>query len=127
GTAPCTHANPTVGMSPANPSVSPGSSPSYTVSVKNNDSSGCSASTFNLASTQPAGWLGAFSAASLTVSPGQTASATLTEIVAATATPATYAISSSASNGSYTGSGTANATIVTVTSTLTDTTSVTGS
>jgi len=126
GTVPCTHANPTVSMSPANPSVLAGSTVSYTISVTNNDASGCSAGTFNLSSTQPSGWLGAFSSAALTLNPSQTASATLTETVSASALAGTYAVGSSAINGTYAGSGTANATVGNAT-TLTDTLSVTGS
>ena len=126
GTASCTQANPTVSMSPANPSVSAGSSVTYTVSVTNKNSASCPTGSFSLASSQPAGWIGALSAASLTINPGQTMSATLTETVPATATAGTYAVSSSAANGSFVGFGPANATVVTV-STLTDTTSLSAS
>lgn len=69
GAMPCVRGNPNVTMSPANPSVSAGSNVNYTVAVANNDSSGCSAGTFSLASTQPSGWLGTFSAPSLTFEP----------------------------------------------------------
>ena len=47
--------------------------------------------------------------------------------MATTAAPGTYAISSSAINGAYTGSATANTTVVSLTSTLTDSTSVSAS
>jgi len=127
GTVSCTHANPSASMSPTNPTVSAGSSVNYTVSVKNNDAPSCPASMFSLVSTQPSGWVGSSSVASLTISPGQSASATLTETVATTAAPGTYAISSSAINGAYTGSATANTTVVSLTSTLTDSTSVSAS
>ena len=126
GAATCTHANPMVTMSPANPSVAPGSSVPYTVSVTNSDSSGCSASTFNLTSSQPSGWLGAYSAPTLTINPGQSATVTLTETVPASAAPATYALGGTATSTSFTGSATANATVAAL-STLTDTTSVPGS
>lgn len=53
---PCTRANPTVTLSPVNPSASSGSSVNYTASVTNNDGAGCSASTFNLTPSQPSGW-----------------------------------------------------------------------
>ena len=123
GAASCTLANPAVTMSPANPSVTAGSSVNYTVSATNNDSSGCSASTFTLTSKQPSGWSAAFSPASLSISPGQTVSATLTVTVPVSTASGTYAVTSSAANGSYVGSGAANATVATAL-TLTDSTSV---
>src|ERR1700757_4648235 len=113
-------------MSPTNPSGNAGSSVTYTVSVANHDSSGCAARAFSMSSTQPDGWLGTFSASSVALNPGQTASVTLTEAVPATAAPGTYAITTAAANGSNTGSASANATVLTAPS-LTDTTSVPGS
>jgi hypothetical protein len=111
GAAPCTHANPTVGLSPANPTASAGSSVNYAVSVTNNDASGCAPSTFNLTSTQPGGWVGTFSPVSLTLNPGQSASAALTETVPAAASAATYSVTALAAGGSYTGSAAANCTV----------------
>ncbi len=122
GAAPCTHASPTVSMSPADPSLSPGASVQYTVSVTNNDASGCAANSFSLVSTQPSGWFGSFSAGALTLNPGQTGSAILTETAPASASTGTYSLASAATSGSYTGSGAASATVVMPT--LTDTTSV---
>jgi hypothetical protein len=46
GPVPCVHARPNVTVSPLNPSVAAGMSTSYTVSITNNDTSGCAASTF---------------------------------------------------------------------------------
>ncbi len=126
GAAPCTHASPTVTMSPSNPSVSAGSSVPYTVSVTNHDSSGCPSSLFSLTSTQPAGWVGTFNTPSLLVNPGQSSSATLTESVPAGTAAGTYSVTASAAGNSYTGSGTANATVV-APSTLTDSTSTSAS
>jgi M6 family metalloprotease-like protein len=126
GTTPCAHANPTVSLSPTNPSVAAGASVNYTVSVTNNDSSGCTADSFSLSSTQPAGWSGAFSAPSLLVNPGQTAAATLAETASPAALPGTYGVTGTATNQSYTASAAANCTVVTA-ATLTDSTSVSGS
>lgn len=116
GITPCTHANPTVSVSPPNASVSAGGNLSYTVSVTNNDAAGCSASMFSLSSAQTSGWLAKFSAASLTLNPSGSASVTLTESVPASSAPGTYALSSTASSGSYTASGTANSTVLAVSS-----------
>ena len=113
GAIPCTSSAPAVTVSPLNPSIYPGQSASYSVSVTNNDSSGCSASTINLASSQPSGWTTSFSSPSLTLSPGQSASLTMGK-GAPSGTPAgTYAVDLTASSSSNSGSGTANATVVT--------------
>jgi M6 family metalloprotease-like protein len=112
GAMPCTHSNPSVSVSPANPSVYAGSSVSYTISVTNNDTAVCSAATFNLDSGQQSGWTGTFSTASLTISPGQSASATLTEAPPTGTVAGTYGVSASATNGTYSGSGTANCTVL---------------
>jgi len=80
---PCTHANPSVSISPPNPTVNAGSTLKYTIAVTNNDASGCSGSTFVLGSTQPSNWSGAFTPASLALNPGQTSSVTLTEAIPA--------------------------------------------
>jgi M6 family metalloprotease-like protein len=111
GAIPCVHANPKVTMSPANPSVSAGSNVNYTVALTNNDTSTCVASTFALSSIQPSGWLGTFSAGSLTLNPGQTASAALTQAVPMTALPGAYTVSASAADGSYVASAAASATV----------------
>ena len=63
-----------------------------------------------MASTQPTNWSSSFSSSLLTLNPGQTGSVTLTETVPAGTTPATYAISTSATNGSYAASASANLT-----------------
>ena len=126
GAVPCSHANPTVTMSPANPSASAGSAVSYTVSIANNDTSGCSASTFNLASSQPSGWSGSLSAGSLSLNPGQTGSVTLTEAVPAGTSPGTFSVTSNATSLSYAGSGTANCSVV-ASSSLSESLSIAGS
>ncbi|MBI2688992.1 MAG: hypothetical protein HYX27_22040 [Acidobacteria bacterium] len=112
GASACVRANPTVTLPSASPTVYPGASASYTVAVVNKDSAACPSSTFALASTQPGGWLAQYSTTSLTISPGGTGSATLTESVPAGTAPATYGISASAANGAYAASGLANATVV---------------
>jgi uncharacterized membrane protein len=112
GTAPCTHANPSITVSPSNPSVYAGSSVNYTVSVTNNDASGCSAASFTMAGGQPSGWSSTFSSGLLTLNPGQTGSVTLTESVPIGTTPATYALMASASNGPYAASAPANCTVL---------------
>jgi hypothetical protein len=76
--APCTRSAPTVTASPGQSlAVQPGTAVTYTVSVTNTDSAGCSASGFALQATAPAGWQQTFGVPSLSLSPGATAATTL--------------------------------------------------
>ena len=112
GAPPCVHANPTVVLSPPNPSVNGGSSTTYSLTVTNNDTPACTSSTFALASAQPSGFTGTLSPTSLTINPGATAAASLAE--KAGTTLGTYPISvaaTSTSNSTYTATGTANLTV----------------
>lgn len=78
GGSTCTHANPTVSLSPAQSAwVTAGTMVPFTVAVKNNDSSACSASTFSLAGSVPSGWSDALTSPTLNLSPGGSASTTL--------------------------------------------------
>ncbi|MCI0602062.1 NEW3 domain-containing protein [bacterium] len=111
GPVPCVQANPTVTVSPSNPSVYPGNSVNYTVNVKNNDSSGCSSGTFNLSSTLPSGWGSSFSNSSITLSPGANGNVTMTKTAPGGTAVGTYGVNATATSGSYTGTGTANCTV----------------
>jgi hypothetical protein len=113
GSVPCTPAGPTVTASPLDPSIYPGNSTSYGLTVTNNDSSGCSSNTFSLSSTQPSGWPTSFSSTSVTLSPGQSAAITMYKTGPSSTPPGTYAVNASATNNSYAGSGTANVTVMT--------------
>ena len=112
GAVPCTEANPSVALSPANPSIYGGNTASYTMSVTDNDSTGCAASTYQLSSSQPAGWSTSFSSSSVTLNPGQSASPTMNKTAPSGTQPGTYGVDASATNNSYVGTGTANVTVV---------------
>jgi alpha-galactosidase-like protein/gametolysin peptidase M11 len=112
GAAPCTPANPTVTVSPLDPSIYAGNSAVYTLSISNNDSSGCSSTTFGLGSTQPPNWPTSFSANSVTLNPGQSASATMYKMGPSGTPAGTYAVDASAANNAYVGSGKANVTVM---------------
>jgi hypothetical protein len=74
----CTQAGPTVSVTPSqSQAVTPGTAVSFTATLTNNDSSGCSSSTFNLADVLASGWSGVWSASSLSLLPGKSGSATL--------------------------------------------------
>jgi hypothetical protein len=113
GATPCTSSAPGVAVSPLNPSIYPGQSASYSVSVTNNNSSGCSSSTINLGSTEPSGWTTFLSSSSLTLSPGQSASLTMGKGAPNGTPPGTYAVNLNASSNSASNTGTANATVMT--------------
>jgi hypothetical protein len=110
----CTPANPSVSISPSQgQSVASGTAVNFTVTVTNNDSSGCSSATFNLGSTVPSGWAGVWNAAGLSLSPGKSAAATLTATSPAGAADGSYGVSVGAANASTTSySGSAAATYV---------------
>lgn len=109
---PCTRANPTVGISPANPSANANSNISYTVSVVNRDSATCAAGTFTFGSSQPAGWATSFSPGALTLGPGESGTVTMTKSVPPGTPSATYPVDAAAANGAYSASATANITVV---------------
>jgi hypothetical protein len=128
GTA-CTRANPTLTISPTQTqSVAPGTAIGFSVSVKNNDSSACASSSFNLTGAVPSSWSGVWSTPALTLSSGGSASATLT-VTSPTATAnGSYGVTAGATNSSATSySGSVNATYIVSTPTATTVSVVTNS
>lgn len=74
----CTRQPPVLSIvGPTTPVVA-GSAIDYTVSLGNRDSSGCSATSFNLAYSVPDNWSGVIGANALSLSPGSTGTTTLT-------------------------------------------------
>jgi M6 family metalloprotease-like protein len=112
GAVPCTHTNPGTSITPLDPSTSPGIGVGFTLTVTNNDSSGCSSATFTPSSTQPSGWSSAFSMNSITLNPGQSGTMTMTQTPTTSAAPGTYAVTARAANQSYVGSATGNLTVL---------------
>ncbi len=112
GAIPCVPANPTVTLSPANPSVYAGSNVNYTVSVTNNDTAGCAPRSFDISSSQPGAWPNIFSQSILTISPSSSTSTTMTKSVPGGTVPATYAVDGSALSSGNAGTGNANATVM---------------
>lgn len=79
GPSVCTSANPTVSVSPSQSAyVSSGTPVNFTVTVEDNDSTACAPATFSLSNALPPGWTGVWSTSALALSPGGSASATLT-------------------------------------------------
>ncbi len=74
----CTHAAPSMTLSPASLSAQPGASAATTVTIRNNSSAACASETIRLSNNLPTGWTRSFSKTSHTLAPGQQAQATLT-------------------------------------------------
>lgn len=110
GAVPCTHANPSVTLTPSNPTIYLGGTASYTASITNNDSSGCSAGTLSLTSSQPSGWSASLSSTAISLNPGQAGSVTLNVTVPEGATPGVYPVTVTASSGTDAGTGSVNCT-----------------
>jgi hypothetical protein len=101
GPQPCVRANPSMVLSPSTSQwVSAGSTVTCTVSVSNNDSGGCTASSFNLQANVPSGWSAVFANPSSSLSPGASTTTTLQITSPASATDGFYTVGVSASNSS---------------------------
>ena len=92
GAAPpvCTRAAPTLTSSGGSSAVPAGTQVAYTISVRNNDSSACSATVFSTAATPPNGWTAARTPASLSIAPGATQNFTVNVTSPSNATAGTY-------------------------------------
>jgi M6 family metalloprotease-like protein len=108
----CSFSTPTLNVAPLNPSIYPGQTAGYSVSVTNNDSPGCAASTINLASSEPSGWSTSLSSSAVTLNPGQSASLSLGKGAPPNTLPGTYAVSLTASDANANITDSANATVV---------------
>ncbi|HKY27064.1 MAG TPA: NEW3 domain-containing protein [Pyrinomonadaceae bacterium] len=104
----CYAANPTVALS-TGPAVAAGSAVSYTVTVTNNDSIGCSADTFALQASVPSDWSSSLGQTTLSINPGASATTTLVVTSPVSALSGTYSVGMTASELSepaYSGSAT---------------------
>lgn len=99
----CVRANPSTTMTGGASAVPAGSTVNYGVSVANNDSLACGASTFLLTPMLPSGWSGTLSASSLAVSPGSTATVTRSVTSPATAPAGLYGVGTDVANAAATG------------------------
>lgn len=122
GALPCTYANPAVAVAPTTASTNQGTSKSFTVTVTNNSSAGCSASTFNMTAAVPGTWGASYTSNVLTISPGQQGQTSLMVSVPSgypLGTNSFSATATDATNGAFSGSGTANLTVTEAVYTLT--------
>lgn len=107
---PCTPGAPSVSLSPSSTVwTQPGRAAGLTMSVKNNDGSGCGAAAFDLSAFVPTGWLATFDRAALLLEAGATGSASL-QMTPPTGTLGQYGFSANASRSTQT--ATASGTVV---------------
>ena len=96
--ASCVHAAPTVSFTPtATDYTTAGTAVPYVVTVTNNDSCACAASTFNVGATPPTGWT-ASSAATSSLAPGASGSGSIAVTSPISATAAFYTVAIAATN-----------------------------
>lgn len=76
-TTTCVHVAPTITMSPAQQTGTPGQQLNFVATVTNRDPVNCGMTTFNMSSSVPAGFTSSLSATSLDLSPGVTGMVTL--------------------------------------------------
>lgn len=108
----CSAAPPTVTLSGGASQVLAGQGTAYQLTVKNNDSSACTATTFDLARELPAGWSGTLGASKLSISPGTATGTTLSVTTASDAGGGTYAVVGKASRTSGTAQASASLTVL---------------
>jgi regulation of enolase protein 1 (concanavalin A-like superfamily) len=117
GTTSCIRSNPTVMLSPAAVSSSPGGTVNLTMNVSNTDSASCSASTFNLGAVLPKNISGKLSAQTVSLAPAANGSVTLAASATAAAPAGAYTVTVNATNASVTTSTNSASTVYTVTGT----------
>jgi len=110
GPTTCVPASPTVSISPLNQTLVNGTA-TYSVTVRNNDNSACSASTFTFSSDLPSGWSTLFSPQSAVLNPGESATVQLTKTPPQGTETGTYDVNVVVSHGSLSASSTASVTV----------------
>lgn len=101
GAETCSPQAPGIAVSPSSASITSGGSVNYSVTLKNNDSSACSTSSFNLKSiTLPSGWTGSVSPSAASLSPGQSVTAQLSIATASSTVTDSYTVGANASDSS---------------------------
>jgi uncharacterized membrane protein len=88
----CTRSAPFLTVSGSTAAVAAGTSVPYTLQVTNRDSASCGATNFALSRSIPSGWISTLAPGSLSLTPGQTASATLNVSSSSSASAAPYTI-----------------------------------
>jgi M6 family metalloprotease-like protein len=113
GVTTCSPANPSLVLSPLNPSAYAGQSVGYSALLTNKDTVSCPSTTFTLSSSQPSGWTTSLSQSALTLAPGQSIAVAMNKNSPSGTAPGTYGVNISATSSSSGQSASANATIIT--------------
>jgi hypothetical protein len=107
----CTRNNPSVSISPSSQKGAAGTTANYALSIINNDTSTCGASTFNLGTNIPKDLTGTLDNSAVSIAPGATGSATLKISSVASLPSGSYTLTLNASNAALsTSMGSATAT-----------------
>lgn len=99
----CTRSSPTVSVSPASQSGLAGASLNYSVVVKNNDSTNCQGSTFNVAGQAPSGLTPTLTPSSVVLSPGASATIAVKISSSASLVAGSYSVPVSLSDSAVSG------------------------
>jgi hypothetical protein len=113
----CSRAKPTLSLSGSTGAVAAGTTLTYNLTIRNNDSAACANTGFSLARTVPAGWSGTLSATNVTLAPGASSTATLKVTSAGTAAAGNYGIgvgTGSSAGSTHTANGSATYAVKTV-------------
>jgi hypothetical protein len=110
---PCTTSTPGVTLSPGSSVTTPGTTASYTMTVKNNDASGCGSSNFGIGLNVPSGWNWTAAQPTVSINPGSTAGTTVyvTPPVAASGSATVTALADRTGSTGPDGSSTATLTV----------------
>ena len=92
----CTRATPALSLVGPTVAVAAGTKVDYTIQLTNRDSSACANTSFSLARTVPAGWIGTLGATSVNLAPGASSSTALSVSSASGSTAGTYNIAAGA-------------------------------
>lgn len=96
----CVRGAPDITINPTtNQAISAGGSANYTLSVKNNDNSGCATGTFNLTATPVSGWGATLGNPALSIAPGASVNTTLTVSAPSGAADGIYQTAATVSHG----------------------------
>lgn len=98
GPLPCSRLTPTISISPTSQWGYPGQSKSYTLTLTNQDSSGCDASVFTLSSLVPSGFTQTPSATTTTLSPGSSTTLTISVTSDSTTPEGSYTFTNTLTN-----------------------------
>lgn len=119
----CTRVAPALTITGPTSQVAAGATVNYSVALTNQDSSGCAATTFNLARSLPSGWSGTLGTVSLSLSPGAAGTTTLAVTSPATASAGNYGLgvgTSSSAGSVHTANAAATYSIAAATASLTE-------